>query len=243
MKNFKKIFLVFALIFCSISLTGCTKNIKEFVNYKTENELKEIKEKANSYLNEKYPGHEFTLNIIQSRSEFGYGHYIEAIDEKGVEFSVSNRYDKYFEDDYCLRYNMFHYSDDIIKYINNVSKRFLGTNSYIKEYKPYKYDTFIFYAGPGNDTLLVSPEKAIEAAKYCSFEATVEFNFDFENATDSDIEEFANSMENLILDIKKETSFKRIVIEDVNGCRFFYEEGYNDKTLKNNIKKEILKEK
>ncbi len=243
MKNFKKIFLVFALIFCSISLTGCTKNIKEFINYKTENELKEIKENANSYLNEKYPEHEFTLNIVQSNSELGYGHYISAVDKDGVEFTVSNRHDKYFEDDYCLRYNMFHYSNDVIKYINNISKRFLGTSSYIKEYKPYRYDTFIFYTGPGSDTLLVSPEKAIEAAKYCSFDANVEFNFDFENATDSDIEEFANSIENLILDIKKETNFKRIIIKDVNGYKFFFEESYNNETLKDDIKKEILKRK
>jgi hypothetical protein len=212
----QKLYLLTILLFCCLLISGC--------GYRTPIERQKIKKDAKTFLENKYPDHDFEIEVKQNRGEFGFGLELHATDEEGIRFWI-NHLGNQFEDHYHEEWNKQHYGHDLKVYQDGLRDKYMTQMPYIASYNYDQYDTISFYRGDYNERFFESFEDALESSKYCSFSTKVVFTgIDFDTVDGDDLQTFAESMTDFLLRLHNETGYYDIYISDDNGHHFHYNE-------------------
>ncbi len=211
-----KLYALMVLFFCCFFISGC--------GYKTPSQRQKVKMEAKGFLENKYPDHEFEVEVKQNRGEFGFGLELHATDEEGIRFWI-NYWNNQFEDHYHEEWNKKHYGHDLKVHQDELRDEYMPQMPYIASYEHGQYDTVTFYRGDYNDRFFESFDDALESSKCCSLSTKVTFTgIDFDTVDGEDLQVFAESMTDFLLLLHNETGYYDIYIDDDSGHHFHYNE-------------------
>lgn len=186
--------------------------VLRFFGYRNPVERYFETKKTQAALDEKYPGHDFTLDTAYGWGEYGYYFGIYGTDENGIRFRVQ-WIEGEMDDYYQREWNQFFYGKKIVEYQNGLRDEYFPQIPYVDTYEYSTDDKFDFVGDRYKKEFFESVDDAIKASKDGRFDTRVTFKgIDLDTADDEEVRRFAESMADSLMWLHDKTDYDHIAI-------------------------------